>query len=224
MTASSAVTKSRTERTPNFTFKVFGSAAILIVALVFVINFVLPLYLHYNETAYNDDAPNHWALRGWLLMHITGGTVALLAGPWQFWTGFRRRYARLHRWMGRVFLCGVAVGSVGAYRLAIGTTFGWAFGLSLLGMATAWFTSAAMAFYAIVKGRVQVHKDWMVRAYVVTFAFVTFRVLNDYYPGDRLQPSGDRAVTVGWASWVLPLLFTELILQLRRMRSSVSSA
>lgn len=223
MTASRAITTSGKERTANVTLKVFGSAAILVVALVFVINYVVPLYLHYNEAAYNDGAPNHWALRGWLLMHITGGTAALLTGPWQFWTGFRRRYARLHRWMGRVFLCGVAVGSVGAYRMAIGTTFGWAFGFALLGMATAWFTSAAMAFYAILKGRVQIHKEWMVRTYVVTFAFVTFRVLNDYYPGDRLQPGSDRAVTVGWASWVLPLLFAELILQLRRMRSSVSS-
>jgi uncharacterized membrane protein YozB (DUF420 family) len=223
MAASSVVAASRKERTRNFTPKVLVSAAILVVALVFVIKYVFPLYLHYNEAAYNDDAPNHWALRGWLLTHITGGTVALLTGPWQFWTGFRRRYARLHRWMGRVFLLGVAVGSVGAYRMAIGTTFGWAFGFALLGMATAWFSSAGMASYAILRGRVQIHKEWMVRAYVVTFAFVTFRVLNDYYPGNRLQPGGDRAVTVGWASWVLPLLFTELILQLRRMRSSVSS-
>jgi len=223
MAASSAATTSGKQRTPNFALKVVGSAAILIVALIFVTNRVLPLYLHYNEAAYKEDAPNHWALRGWLLVHITGGTVALLTGPWQFWTGFRRRYARLHRWMGRAFLCGVAVGSVGAYRMAIGTAFGWAWGFALLGLTTAWFTSAGMAFYAILKGRVQVHKEWMVRAYIVTFAFVTFRVLNDYYPGDRLQPEGDRAVAALWASWVFPLLFAELILQLRRMRSSASS-
>jgi uncharacterized membrane protein len=224
MTASSAVKTSGKEQTPNVTLKVLGSAAILVVALVFVFNYVVPLYLHYNEATYNDAAPNHWALRGWLLMHITGGTVALLIGPWQFWTGFRRRYARLHRWMGRVFLCAVAVGSVGAYRMAIGTALGWAFGFALLAMATAWFTSAAMALYAILKGRLQIHKDWMVRTYVVTFAFVNIRVLTDYYPGGRLKPDGDLAVTAAWASWVLPLLFTELILQLRRMRSSVSSA
>ncbi len=62
------------------------------------------------------------------------------------------------------------------------------------------------------------------RAYVVTFAFVTFRVLNDYGPTSRLQPPGDRAITIGWACWALPLLLTEVILQLRRMRSRVNSA
>ena len=32
------------------------------------------------------------------------------------------------------------------------------------------------------------HKEWMIRAYVVTFAFVTFRILSDYGPTSRLQP------------------------------------
>ena len=150
--------------------------------------------------------------------------VALLTGPWQFWTGFRARYARLHRWTGRIFLSAVAVGSVGAFRMATGTTFGWAFGFALAALATAWVTTAAMAYYAILKRRFQIHKEWMVRAYVVTFAFVTFRVLNDYGPSSQLQPGNDKAITIAWASWVLPLLVTEVILQLRRMRSPVSSS
>jgi len=213
-------------KTPHIAAKVIASAVILTAAVAFVLKYVFRYYLHYNPAAFTDPAlggSNYWAMRGWLLMHMTGGMVALLTGPWQFWTGFRMRYARLHRWTGRVFLGGVAVGTVGAFRMATATTFGWAFGFALLALATAWFTSAAMALYAILKGRVQVHKEWMVRTYVVTFAFVTFRVLNDYYPGARLQPDSDRAVTMGWASWVLPLLFTEIILQLRRMRAAATS-
>jgi hypothetical protein len=64
----------------------------------------------------------------------------------------------------------------------------------------------------------------MVRAYVVTFAFVTFRLLNDFGPTSRLQPDNDRANTIVWACWTIPLLITEVILQLRRMRSTASSA
>ena len=63
-------------------------------------------------------------------------------------------------------------------------------------------------------------KEWMVRTYVVTFAFVFQRVLSDYFPGSRLQPDLDRATSAMWTSWALPQLFTELILQLRRMRST----
>lgn len=38
----------------------------------------------------------------------------------------------------------------------------------------------------VYKRRPQIHRDWMVHAYVVTFAFATFQLLNDYYPGARL--------------------------------------
>jgi hypothetical protein len=156
-------------------------------------------------------------------MHITGGMVALLSGPWQFWTGFRARFARLHRWTGRIFLGGVAVGSVGAFAMARASTSGWAFGFSMTGLAIAWVTTSAMAYYAIRKRRVQIHQEWMVRAYVVTFAFVTFRVFSDYGPTSHLQPANDLAITMGWASWALPLLFAEVILQLRSIRSPVIS-
>ena len=121
--------------------------------------------------------------------------------------------------MGRFFLGAVAVGSVGAYHMAVYSSFGWAFGFSLLAMATAWFTTAAMAYYAIRKRKIQIHKEWMVRAYVVTFAFVTFRILSDYSFMRHLLPESDRALTISWSSWVLPLLVTEVVLQLRRMRS-----
>jgi uncharacterized membrane protein YozB (DUF420 family) len=212
-------------RTPYFAAKVLGSAVVVTVAAGFVARYVFRYYLHYNEAAFTDPyrgAANYWAMRGWLLMHMTGGMTALLTGPWQFWTGFRARHVRVHRWTGRLFLCGVAVGAVGAVRMATATTFGWAFGVGLLGLAFAWVTTAGMAYYAILKRRIEVHKQWMVRAYVVTFAFVTFRVFNDYGPTSHLQPDSDRIVTIIWASWVLPLLVTEVILQLRRMRSAAS--
>lgn len=208
--------------TPNRALKILASAAILAVAVAFVYKYVFFYYRHYNPVSFAEGAPNYWPMRGWLLMHMTGGMVALLTGPWQFWTGFRARYVRLHRWTGRLFLLGVAVGSVGAYRMAVSTTFGWAFGFSLLGLAFAWVTTAGMAYYAILKRRVQIHKEWMVRAYVVTFAFVTFRVLNDYGPTSHFQPANDRAITIGWVCWALPLLVTEVILQLRRMRSATA--
>jgi hypothetical protein len=107
--------------------------------------------------------------------------------------------------------------------MAIVTTFGWAFGFALFWLATAWVTTAGMAYYAILKRRIAIHKEWMVRAYVVTFAFVTFRILSDYGPTSHLRPEGDKAITISWACWVIPLLITEVALQLRRMRAPLPS-
>jgi Predicted membrane protein (DUF2306) len=226
LASSGQVTTSTKGKTPNLAAKLLGSAAILGIAITFVFKYVFRYYLHYNQASFTDPvagAANYWSMRGWLLMHMTGGMVALLTGPWQFWTGFRARYVNLHRWTGRLFLTGVAVGSIGAVHMAINTTFGWAFGFALIGLATAWVTTAGMALYAVLNGRIQIHKEWMVRAYVVTFAFVTFRILNDYGPTSHLRPANDKALTIAWTCWAIPLLVTNVILQIRRMRSTASS-
>jgi uncharacterized membrane protein YozB (DUF420 family) len=195
---------------------------ILAVAAAFVGKYVFHYYLNYNQEGFKEGAPNYWEMRYWLVLHITGGMLALLSGPWQFWAGLRRRYLRLHRWTGRLFLVGVVAGSVGAIQMAVSTTFGWAWAVALLVLAAAWLTTAGISWYAILKRNVAVHKDWMMRAYAVTFAFVTFRLLNDYGPTSHVRPVGDRMVTYLWLSWVVPLMVIEVVLQLRRLRVPAS--
>ncbi len=198
--------------------------AVWLLALAFVIDYAFRYYLNYNEAAFTDPvrgSPNFWTDRFWLLAHISGGILAILAGPWQFWSGFRARYLRVHQWTGRLFLLGVVVGALGAARLAIDTPIGWAYSVSLLGLTTAWVMTTATAYYAILRRRFDIHKVWMIRAYVVTFAFVLARVLLKHGPFSQLQPDSDRFATIIWLSWTFPLLVTEVILQLTNMRRSV---
>jgi uncharacterized membrane protein len=209
-TSVSAATMPRVGRLP----KRIALAAVLLVATGFVLKYVFHYYLNYNPTGLYY----FWPKRGWLLLHITCGMVALLIGPWQFSRTLRQRYLQLHRVMGRLYLIAIACGSVAAFYLAISTPNGWAWAAGLICLALAWVTTAGMAFYAVKQRQIQVHQEWMVRSYVVTFAFITFRLLNDFGPTSHLQPPGDRAVTAVWISWAIPLLFTQVILELRRMR------
>jgi uncharacterized membrane protein len=189
-------------------------AVIVSLAVAFVAKYVFHYYLHYNAAGYDV----FWPRRGGLLLHITGGMTALLTGPFQFWTGLRRRHMKIHRWTGRLFLIGILLASAGAFYLVATTTDGWPFGFALFVLALAWLTTSGMAYYAIRKGQVEIHKEWMIRAYVVTFAFVTFRVLNDFGPTSHILPVQARLAAYGWVSWVVPLLATEVILQLKHMR------
>lgn len=203
--------------------KTLALAVVLLIALAFVLKYVFHYYLNYSQAAFTDPshgAPNYWSMRGWLLLHITSGMTAALVGPWQFSQRLRKRYLQLHRVSGRVYVIAVMCGCVAAFRLAIGTTFGKAWGFGLVCLALAWFTTTAMAYYAVRQRQIQIHREWMVRSYVVTFAFVTFRVFNDYPPMMTWLPDADRANVIIWACWALPLLATEVILQLVRMRRS----
>jgi hypothetical protein len=197
-------------------FTILAWTALVIIAVAFILKYVFHYYLHYDVVAFAV----YWPRRAGLLLHITGGMVALLTGPWQFFTGLTGRSMNVHRYTGRIFLGGVTAGVIGATYLAFTTTFGWAFGFGILGLATAWASTTGMAYYAIRKGLVEIHKEWMVRAYIVTFAFVTFRVFSDYGPTSHLKPASDLSLTLAWACWVVPLCINELRLQLRRIRTA----
>jgi len=196
--------------------KVLAWAGIVSLAVGFVFKYVLFYYRHYDAPSFDT----YWPRRFWLFLHINGGTLALLTGPWQFWTGLRRRNMQIHRWTGRLFLLGVAVGVSGAVGLAVMAVGDWAFEVGLMGLATSWLVTTAVGYYTIRKGLVALHKEWMIRAYVVTFAFVFFRILSDYSPMERLRPENDRDITIAWACWVAPLAITEMILQFRRIRAA----
>jgi uncharacterized membrane protein len=101
----------------------------------------------------------------------------------------------VHRWIGRIFVGSVAAGSVGALYLSVTTTFGWAFGFATMMMNVAWISTTAMAYYAIRGRLIAVHKEWMMRAYAITFAFVIIRLFNDVLPTSQLagQGVGDHA-------------------------------
>jgi hypothetical protein len=130
---------------------------------------------------------------------------------------------KLHRWIGRLFLAGVAIGVSGSVALIVTTGNGWAFETGLAGLALAWATTAAIAYLCIRKGLVDLHKEWMIRAYVVTFAFVTFRFIQDYTPMSRLRPDNDRDITIAWGCWVVPLAITELVFQIKRINGALAA-
>ncbi len=198
------------------TLTMLAWTGIVSLAVGFVIKYVLFYYRHYDATSFDV----YWSRRAWLFLHINGGTLALLMGPWQFWTGLRQKNLGIHRWTGRLFLLGVAMGISGAIGLALTTTNGWGFEVGLMGLASAWLVTSGMAYYTIRKGLVQLHKEWMIRAYVVTFAFVTFRILSDYGPTSRLLPENERDITISWACWVVPLAVTEMVFHFRRIKAA----
>lgn len=186
-------------------------AAALVLMAVFVAH-AAQRFLNFSEASYR----NLWPNRMWLLPHFIGGAIALLAGILQFWAGLRRRHPRVHRWIGRVYLAGVAIGASSAFVLSWRAVLGWPFGTATFVMAVAWSLFTVMAFVAIRRGQVAAHREWMLRSYVIAFGFVWFRVMavSPLFAGLGSVP--ERLTVLLWLSWTVPLLFTEVALQWRR--------
>ena len=200
--------------------------ALLLIASGFAARFIwhyaAPYFLHFNAAQFNA----YWPHRVRLVTHIAVGILALICGTFQLWTGLRMRMMNIHRWIGRVYLVGAAVGIVGAFLMAVFTQPR-SFGVGLMGLATAWLITTAIAWAAIVRGQVELHKEWMMRSYLVAFAFVTFRFMTDLMPGVTAKLGsnpGDSATSVSWLCWVLPLAIYEIIVQVRKLTGNTASS
>lgn len=148
--------------------------------------------------------------------HVAGGAVALLLGPTQFIPALRRRRSLgFHRWSGRAYLVGVAVGGLFGLWMAFLAYGGPVARAGFFGLSVAWLTSGALAYRHIRAGDQDLHREWMIRNYALTFAAVTLRLWLGVS-----QASGmdfDLAYpAVAWIAWVPNLVVVEWWLRRNR--------
>ena len=187
-------------------------AFLLFSTVFFLIKDALP-YIRFQVEAYGET---YWSVKWWLAGHILGGSLALLLGLFQFVPAIRNRYLKLHRTLGKVYILSILVGSFCALYMAsvISPRINVAWSISLIFLAVPWLVTVLMAYRMIRLRRIQQHREWMIRSYVVTFGFVIFRFVENHpFIESIMETVGERAPTVGWFCWAVPLLFTEVVLQ-----------
>jgi uncharacterized membrane protein len=151
------------------------------------------------------------------ITHVAGGTLALFLGPWQFWGGLRKRFLSLHRWLGRLYLCGILAGGIAGLYLAVNAFGGLPTRTGFGGLAALWLVTGYLAYVRIRQGDVRGHREWMIRNYALTFAAVTLRL---WLP--LLMTLGfnftEAYMAVAWLCWVPNLAIVELYLKGVEMR------
>jgi uncharacterized membrane protein len=175
----------------------------------FIIRDALP-YFGFEKATFG----HYWEYKWWLIGHVSGGLIAITIGPFQFWKTFRNKYLKVHRWLGRIYLIAILIGTICSTYLAWTSALAahWTWAISLQALSLAWICTAAMAYRAIMKRRIQQHKEWMIKSYVLTFSFVCFRWLVDLPFVVELGSFIERAPTVIWISLIMPLFITEIVL------------
>lgn len=152
--------------------------------------------------------------------HMLGGAIASLIGPFQFVAAVRRRYPRVHVWVGRVYLTLVASSALAGLYLAPGSYASNTFGIAFVLLALAWLFTGAKAWLTIRTGDVVAHRVWMIRNYALTYSAVTLRIQMPLLIVAGLSPIFALNV-VGWTCWVPTLIAVEW--WMRKASSSKSS-
>jgi len=154
----------------------------------------------------------------WLFPHIVLSIVAILIGPLQFIPKIRNKYLKTHRRLGRIYIISVVLGGISGMVLAVTSGVNLPYAVGLFGLGFTWATSSIMAFLAIKNRKVAQHKEWMIRSYIITFAFVTFRFVEDILVALEIGSQVEILVLMSWVSWAVPLFIGEMVIQGLKIR------
>jgi uncharacterized membrane protein len=185
--------------------------------VAYVLNHNESFLIHANDPAWQHYQPFKW----WLLPHGIAGACALLLGPMQFSDRLRRKYAKLHRVVGRIYIGGVFVaGPLGFYIQFFQERLGQTRSFSIAGAVDAalWMTTTAIALTFILRGNVNLHRQWMTRSFAVAIVFLEVRVIGGVTGWDMLGPGAIE--TIVWVCLAFSILAADIVLQWQDLRGS----
>ncbi len=167
--------------------------------------------------------PYYWPRRHPLLLHIGGGFVALTAGLVQVLLGLTGRTQRAHRWLGRLYLIAVMLAAFAALYLVTTIPLS-GYSTGLLGLALCWVVTSSMGYRAVRRGALADHRAWMLRSYVVTFGFVSLRVIQNIIMGMGWADEDTSVAIAAWLCWLVPLAIAEPLIRARLVNSLKATA
>jgi uncharacterized membrane protein len=158
--------------------------------------------------------------------HITFAGLALVVGPLQFVRAIRRRNITVHRWIGRLYIAAVALGSAAAFVMSFvsSVAFDGFFGFGSL--AVLWASTTYRGYRAARNRDFASHQAWMIRSFALTFAAPTLRIWLGTLISVQLLfghgVSGAQAfqnayLVLPWLCWIPNIVVAELIIRRRNL-------
>lgn len=113
----------------------------------------------------------------WLMVaHGVPGAIALILGIFQFSSRLRQRFLQAHRIMGRIYVgCVLISAPVAVYvsTILVIPTLTLASAIQAFG----WIAATLTALYCVRTGKIQQHREWMMRSYPFAMVFVVVRAI-----------------------------------------------
>ncbi len=114
----------------------------------------------------------------WLMLaHGVPGALALALGALQFSSRLRQQHLQLHRVMGRVYVACVLIAAPVAVLVSHALPIPTLLAASTI-QAAGWIVATGTALYCVRTGRIQQHREWMMRGYPFAMVFVVVRVIT----------------------------------------------
>jgi uncharacterized membrane protein len=158
----------------------------------------------------------------WLVMlHGIPGATALFLGVMQFSKRLRQRHLNWHRVMGRIYVGSVFIAApaavVVAFKLPIPTLL-----LASAIQALGWIVTTATALYCVRTGRIQQHREWMIRSFPFAMVFVVVRFIDAFPAVARMGVLGIDATV--WGTIAVAAFLPSFLIEWQKLAASVATA
>ena len=185
--------------------------------------------MYHNERFLVQPSNPIWAhylqFKWWLLPHGILGVIVLLFAPFQFSDRLRRRFARAHRVMGRLYVIGaLGLAPLGAYIQYFEERIGFPRSFTVLAMTDAamLMITTAIAFLFAYRRKIAQHRQWVTRSYSVALVFITGRFVMGITGWEQLGVEIVQASI--WACLALSLLFADIANNWMEMRAALAAS
>jgi uncharacterized membrane protein len=204
--------KKKTSNFGNWVVKII-TVTLGLISLYYLIMRAFP-FLIVSKDIYG---PYYFPRAVWIWPHVLGGVFVMVLGPFQFLPSIRIKYHQFHRVTGYIFLISVLVSALALIFLISTSSSNLVIDIGLGIGGVVWLVTAFLAYIAIKNRKIEQHREWMVRCYMVTLAFVLFRVVIDVLSYLKVTNEPDIVALASWISWTVPLFITEVVLQVRKI-------
>lgn len=158
-------------------------------------------------------------------VHVFSSFFVLLAGFTQFFSYLLRRYPRLHRALGYMYVADILlVTGPAGLLMSFYANGGLSSRIAFILLSVLWMLFTALALYKAIKKDFLLHRFFMVRSYALTLSALTLRAWKVILADCTDLPPLDRYRVIAWLGWTLNLLVAELlILYWRRKKRLIIS-
>jgi hypothetical protein len=183
-----------------------------------MIRLTLPYTAMRNDVAFLRSKQHIYHIRYWRISfytHVFTSCVVLMAGFTQFAPWLLRRWPRIHRIMGWIYLVVVTtISGPAAFIMALYANGGIAAQASFTLLALGWIGLTVLAGYYAFRRRFALHGAFMFRSYALTLSALTLRGYT-FFIDLTMLPITPREtyILTAWLGWVPNLLVAELLIR-----------
>lgn len=147
-----------------------------------------------------------------LYAHIISVLPALLIGTLLIFFRLERKNRKLHRILGKIYVILVLfLASPGGLILAFYAIGGFWGEFAFISLSLLWWLFTFLAYQSARNGKIQLHKNWMQKSYILCLSAVNLRIFL-FIAHHFLDLHGSEIyVIVSWLSWLPFLVIHQLI-------------